>query len=243
MTYKEKWKADGHTMPNSGCPCDYAYEEPPKFSTHCASTTCEACWNREIEEKEQKPMKYKVGDTVLMQATIVDIDDEVPIDEWPIRIRFCDGEKLRCNEEDLFELPKPDKTYEEGLNDAWELAKKIAMEKSNGGFDSYEIVKIFGFNDMDAIFMEYTPQEALAKLKAYEEAQETEKMAKINVGDVVKYDGIQAVVMDIDTVDNVALFTENSCVESWIPQCFVVKTGKHIDIAGLLEQIKGDANE
>lgn len=135
-------------------------------------------------------------------------------------------------------------SYNQGLQDAWELAKKIAMEKSNGGFDVYEIVGIFGFNDMDAIFMSYTPQEALAKLKAYEEAQEekrkAEEMAKIHVGDVVKYDGIQAVVMDIDTVGNVALFTENACIESWIPQCLVKKTSKNIDVESLLGQIRGE---
>ena len=247
MTFREKFEKECGTVFWSGCPHDHGYEERPSFYTHCASTTCEACWQREIEEKEQKPMKYKVGDTVLVQATIVDIDDEAPIEEWPIRVRFCYGEELRYNEEDLFELPKPDKTHEQGLEDAWELAKKIAMEKQNGGFDSYEIVDIFGLNDMDAIFMSYTPQEALAKLKAYEKEQEekrkAEKMAKINVGDVVKYDGIQAVVMDMDTVGNVALFTENACIESWIPQCLVKKTSKNIDVESLLGQIKGDANE
>lgn len=237
MTFREKFEKECGTVLWSGCPHDHGYEERPRFYTHCASTTCEACWNREIEEKEQKPMKYKVGDTVLVQATIIDIDDEEPIEEWPIRVRFCDGVELRYNEEDLFELPKPDKTYEQGLQDAWELAKKIAMEKSNGGFDSYEIVDIFGFNDMDAIFMSYTPQEALAKFKAYEESQEN------NVGDVVTNHNLgRCIVLEKRNDGLLNVLTESGEVRIR-RQDELHKTGKHIDIESLLGQIKGDANE
>ena len=126
------------------------------------------------------------------------------------------------------------KAYNKGLNDAWELAKKIAMEKSNGGFDSYEIVKIFGFNDMDAIFMSYTPQEALAKLEAYEKEQ-----AEIKVGDVVTIIDKPVVVTrvseDKTKVDGFGIggfamtYKYDDCK----------KTGKHIDVQSVLQQIGG----
>ena len=49
MTYEEKWKADGHSMRNRGCPFDYGYEEQPKFSRHCRRISCDDCWKREME--------------------------------------------------------------------------------------------------------------------------------------------------------------------------------------------------
>lgn len=70
------------------------------------------------------------------------------------------------------EIPT-EKTYEEGLQDAWELAKKIDL------FDTEERTKIFGYITSEYIKEHYTVQEALAKLKAYEEEKE------IKVGDVV----------------------------------------------------------
>lgn len=136
--------------------------------------------------------------------------------------------------------------YEKGLEDAWELANKISDI-----YSASERARIFnyvvgGITVMD-ILRDFTPQEALAKLEAYEKEQEekrkAEEMAIINVGDVVEYDGVQAVVMDIDLVDNVALFTENACIESWLPQYTCKKTGKHIDISSILQQIGSDADE
>lgn len=137
-------------------------------------------------------------------------------------------------------VQKDNDRYNQGLQDAWELAKKIAMEKSNGGFDSYEIADIFGFNDMDAIFMSYTPQEALAKLKAYEEAQE-----EIKVGDVVE---VKVVNKSIPFVI-IAIYGERTWgyeigeSEFEIPlqditKLTMKKTGKHIDIQSVLKQIK-----
>lgn len=54
MTYEEKWNADGHSMRNRGCPCDYDYEEQPKFSRHCARVSCDDCWKREMKEEEKE---------------------------------------------------------------------------------------------------------------------------------------------------------------------------------------------
>lgn len=52
--------------------------------------------------------------------------------------------------------------YEKGLNDAWKLAKKIQ------GLDCKIREKIYGIYKMLVIFEKFTPQEALAKLEAYE---------------------------------------------------------------------------
>ena len=130
-----------------------------------------------------------------------------------------------------------EEAYEQGLNDAWELALKFSK------MDDSEREKIFDCSN-DTFFFDkewMTPQEALAKLKASEEAQEQarfeEEMKRIKVGSVVIWSGVKAVVMDEDGVGNVALFTENGCIEDWIDLKNVTNTGKHIDIQQLLDSI------
>jgi hypothetical protein len=55
MTYREKLTQEKPEMITDksaggcqGCPCDFGYEVPKGFS-HCVTTTCTKCWDREIE--------------------------------------------------------------------------------------------------------------------------------------------------------------------------------------------------
>ena len=122
-----------------------------------------------------------------------------------------------------------DKTYTDGLNDAWELARKLYEMKSKE-FD--EVFKNVHYVD---VFYCYTPQEALAKLETYE------KLKEINVGDVVELaDGTKAVVMDRFDDEVFALFTENGCVQNLKIKSNFKKTNKHIDITSVFEQLKGE---
>lgn len=121
------------------------------------------------------------------------------------------------------------KTYIDGLNDAWELARKIYE------MESKEFDKVFREVHYVDVFYHFTPQEALAKLEAYEKSKE------INVGDVVEFeDGIKAVVLDWFDDEIFALFTENGCVQNWNKKSDFKKTGKHIDITSVLEQLRGE---
>ena len=128
--------------------------------------------------------------------------------------------------------------YNRGLNDAWELAKKIVLSEIDGGMSAKEFYNIFDKNMADEdVLKKFTPQEALAKLEAYEKSKK-EVEEKFKVGDIVTFeDGTKGMVMDIDAVDNFAIFTDNGCIEAWIGQERVTKTGKHIDISALLEEI------
>lgn len=124
------------------------------------------------------------------------------------------------------------KGLEDGRNEVWELAKKLWHNDARTNDD------IYGIEYFIDIANEYTPQEALAKLEAYEKEQ-GEARLKIMVGDIVAMeDGIKGVVMDEDGVDNVVIFTENGCIEAWMNKKYITKTSKHIDIQSLLEQIK-----
>lgn len=125
--------------------------------------------------------------------------------------------------------------YSKGLNDAWELAKKLWY------LGNQKCKEIFGHEFSIDIIEQFTPQEALAKMKAYEEAK------KIEVGDIIfcfsdcdeswrenkeHYGVLLEIVNDIYTVlmknGDVSEFTKNS----------LEKTGKHIDIQSILKQIR-----
>lgn len=137
--------------------------------------------------------------------------------------KHIDGQCTECWDR---EIPK---TYEDGLNDAWELARKIATMLSTS-----ERAKIFGYVvdgiTVTDILRSFTPQEAIAKLKAHEE--------EIKVGDVVESDsGIKAVVIE-KANHYFMVFTQDSAVGTWNDTC-CKKTGKHIEIESLLGQIRG----
>lgn len=115
---------------------------------------------------------------------------------------------------------------ERGLNDAWELAKKIYI------FNCDEIEAIFGlrFGAYD-MFSNYTPQEALAKMKAYEEQR------NIEVGDIVLIYGEEAVVTRVVDEHANILFGDGVTNNMPVKELVGDKTGKHIDIKSFLEQI------
>lgn len=72
------------------------------------------------------------------------------------------------------------KTYEDGLNEAWEAARKVLCDS---GCNLVKLENIFDSHTLDGIFSVYTAKEAIEKIKEYEEAQ---KKSVFKVGDRVK---------------------------------------------------------
>lgn len=128
------------------------------------------------------------------------------------------------------EFEETAKTYEMGLNDAWELAKKIYHAPCDGGLENSEIEEIFGCK-FGSVTYKYTAEEALAKIEAYEKEKE------IKVGDVVKHttEMIEGVVTMVTDVDAYITWIDGSCGHRELE--YLIKTGKHIDIESLLRQI------
>lgn len=60
--------------------------------------------------------------------------------------------------------------YHQGLDDAWEAARKIMLEKRDGGFTLIELMYIFGSGIQD-IFKTHTAIEAIEEIRAHEQAQ------------------------------------------------------------------------
>ena len=131
--------------------------------------------------------------------------------------------------------------YQRGLDDAWECMKKIAfLEKPRDMRD------FLGHTTFGGILTGYTAAEAIAKLKAYEEKQKADD--KIEVGDEVEWDndftGDRFIVTRIyqpygkkeqcDGIDDDGDVYRAVLIES------LVKTGRHFDIASILEDMRND---
>ena len=160
--------------------------------------------------------EYKVGDEVLVKARIVADSPFVyglGVDRYFIEIQ----------------KDKVISTYSMTAEEAWELAKKILL------YPDHELEEIFGRTEP---LLELTPQEVKAKIEAWEAEKE------IKVGDVV-----------IETSDagNEYICCATQITSAQNSVCIVYadgstnitltkklkKTGRHIDIKGILNQIGG----
>lgn len=123
----------------------------------------------------------------------------------------------------------------DGQNEAWEAARKLfssmadsdiekafPVEWNNGGFHA---------------LINLQPQEAIEKLKAYEEKQKADD--KIEVGDEVRpsYSDIAGVVTLIDS-DTIYVLWRDGSSTSMIKLKEVRKTGRHFDIQKILEEMR-----
>ena len=61
-----------------------------------------------------------------------------------------------------------EKTYDAGLNTAWEYARKIILDVTSGGLDYETLNNIFGTGIGGKIFKNNTASEAIEKIRKYE---------------------------------------------------------------------------
>lgn len=79
-----------------------------------------------------------------------------------------------------------------GREEAWECVKKLAYEKTEGGFDFKELKEIFDGKILTTeILQNYSASEAIAKIKEYEEKQ------KADSNEVTRQSIIKSQLMDI----------------------------------------------
>lgn len=175
-------------------------------------------------------MKYKVGDEVLVKVQIV--EDSV----FVYGLKTPDGILFTAKKDGV--IPAPDMTAEE----AWEIAKKIFLRPPYGGFNATELKEIFRNTDL----LELTPQQAKAKIEAWEAEKE------IKVGDVVTITNNDptsitngktvhtGVITSAHPDDYYDLILGDGLTWSYVDGEKLKKTGRHIDIDGILKQIGGD---
>ena len=176
---------------------------------------------------------YKVGDEVYVKARVVDTDEST-FEDYRHKVQFSDSIN---NEWDwVAESSISGGTYEQGLVDAWELAKKITLAPDDGGIATNDIEAIFGKGTY-CTMRDFTAAEALAKIEAYEKEKEME----IKVNDeviVCTVSGSEFVAVVTCKYDNEAdVMYKGGNVAKHVPIRLLKKTGKHIDIESLLRQI------
>lgn len=168
-------------------------------------------------------MGYKVGDEVLVKARI--IEDCIGI----CGLKTQEGIVFNTKKENL--LPIPDMTAEE----AWEIARKIVLLEDEGGISAKDMVHMFGVKFPRDIVREYSVREVKTRIEAWEAEKE------IKVGDEVDVCGDKGIVTSFGTDgDALHVLYFDGIVNSYRRDKDVKKTGRHIDIDGLLKQIGGD---
>lgn len=166
--------------------------------------------------------EFKIGDRVFLECEVSEKDRS----DNTYRLKHKDW----ANEYSTTVFVKndvlhtPDEAYNKGLDDAWELAKKIVLPDHLGGYTVDELKDIFGKNTFASLMNTFSPQEALAKVKVYEE-----KHNEIRVGDVVEFkDGyIESIVTKVDGYTIYKLFKSGDC--NSCDKKDLKKTGKHYD--------------
>ena len=126
--------------------------------------------------------------------------------------------------------------YQRGLDDAWEAARKIVTDTDHGGIASGTLCEIFGTRGYSYIMQENTAQEAVDKIKAYED-----KHSSIKMGDeVIWSDGTTLVVTMVyeDGGFNWCDGTSQDGRAYHVLLDNVRKTGKHYDIQSILEAMR-----
>ena len=124
-----------------------------------------------------------------------------------------------------------DEAYQRGLEDAWEAAKKLFSSMADS--DIEKAFPIEWNNGGFKALMNLQPQEAIAKLKAYEDKQKD----RIEVGDIVEVYGNLGVVTYMYELEACVMMIEDGSSGNWNLN-ELKKTGKHYDIASILEAMR-----
>jgi hypothetical protein len=124
----------------------------------------------------------------------------------------------------------------DGMCDAWEAARKIFVDTAHGGVTLGALQEIFGTKVYTCIMQDNTAQEAIDKIKAYENKQKD----RIEVGDEVRHKNHNttwtAVVVKREE-DVIYLMGHTGAVADYQLSGFE-KTGRHFDIQSILEAMR-----
>lgn len=131
-----------------------------------------------------------------------------------------------------------DSAYERGLEDAWELAKLVALDAYNGGLGYKDIQDIYGLHWLE-VFTDYTAHDAMSAYKDWLKEKE-EEAKKPKIGDVVEFatpfaTGRGIYLRETNTTHNIVMDDGNVVLlqKEYGPE--IVKTGEHVDILGVLK--------
>ena len=134
-----------------------------------------------------------------------------------------------------------DEAYQAGMDKAWEIARRIRLNCEDGGIDGDGLHKMFGTANIYTIIKDNTASEAVAKIKAYDNVTHSDR---IEVGDIVEryVDGkldSKGIYLQEDGGYWRCLFDTGAVLMTFAyPKGQFKKTGKHYDIASILEAMR-----
>lgn len=173
-------------------------------------------------------MRYKVGDEVLLKVAYVKNSGNDAVFEF----LGVDGDTyMICPH--TSSIYKPYMTAEE----AWEIAKNLFANYSNAELDD-----IFGKGWSFPKLMELTPHEAKAKIEAWEAEKGIKVGDEVALKELPSEDSFKFFVTKLDKKEKrVTGFSGFDGRVFWERDITKYqKTGRHIDIEGILKQIGGD---
>lgn len=178
--------------------------------------------------------EYKVGDKVLIEAEIVGKDKET----YCVKADINDANSIWIEKDEARKfILKNNKTYEDGLREAWELARRISSGKEHGGFDLDELEEIFKASTRAKVFREFTPQKAAECVALWEARQNIQVQDQVRYRDTNHIGVVMKVIGQDNDIEYYVLW--GSGISSYERANDLTKTGRTIDIAGLLAQIGG----
>jgi len=122
----------------------------------------------------------------------------------------------------------------DGQNDAWEAAKKIVCDDE---LDWNTLLHLFNRSNFEGIFGDFSPSEAIAKLKAYEEKQKADE--EIKVGDEVIYNGTtKCIVVRPEDDERYASLIDSDGTLYSADHRECKQTGRHFDINKILAEMR-----
>lgn len=125
-----------------------------------------------------------------------------------------------------------DEGYEKGMRNAWECAKIIANLNAGEQFAR------FGVCFTAKVLDKFSASEAENRIVEYEA-----KQAEIKIGDEVRVDNQNCVVLVLDAAGYYCLLREDGNIYPSMRKSRMTKTGRHYDIESILEQLKGADDE
>lgn len=132
--------------------------------------------------------------------------------------------------------------YDRGLNDCWQMIKRLYLTKKSDSITTIERGEIFGKTSIYDILRDFTPQQALEKIRAWEEKKKTEERAKLNIGDVVEVYVNSSIIISKavflnDNEDTYCILYSPLSGPQLINKSVYTlkKTGKHVDILRFIE--------
>lgn len=153
---------------------------------------------------------------------VLELESDEESIEADVKYNYSSNGKNYSIIENMWFEEESNKTYEDGLKEAWELARDIICEPDKRS-------KIFGVDIASAILKNYTVMQAIAKVKENEERK---------VGDEVEFNSNKGVILEFDE-DSTTIMKPSGRTVIVYNKGIIKKTGRHFQqIEEVLKRMK-----